>query len=71
MDYAANLAMTLPEVILGVGAIVLMLVAAWGGPSSTRAVSWAAVAILAGACVALMGPAGSGGSAFMPAASAG
>ncbi len=48
MDYAANLAMTLPEVILGVGAIVLMLVAAWGGPSSTRAVSWAAVAILAG-----------------------
>lgn len=64
MDYAANLAMTLPEVILGVGAIVLMLVAAWGGPSSTRAVSWAAVAILAGACVALMGPAGSGGSAF-------
>ncbi|WP_267393261.1 MULTISPECIES: NADH-quinone oxidoreductase subunit NuoN [unclassified Sphingomonas] len=64
MDYAANLAMTLPEVILGVGAIVLMLVAAWGGPASTRAISWAAVAVLAGAGVALLGPASSGGSAF-------
>jgi NADH-quinone oxidoreductase subunit N len=64
MDYAANLAMTLPEVILGIGAIVLMLVAAWGGPASTRAISWAAVAVLAGAGVALLGPASSGGVAF-------
>ncbi len=64
MDYAANLAMTLPEVILGVGAIVLMLVAAWGGQGSTRAISWTAVAILAGACVAVTGPASSGGVAF-------
>ena len=64
MDYAANLAMTLPELILGVGAVALMLVAAWGGPSSTRMVSWAAVAILLGAGIALTGPAGSGGPAF-------
>lgn len=64
MDYAANLAMTLPELILGVGAVALMLVAAWGGPSSTRMVSWAAVAILLGAGIALTGPAGSGGAAF-------
>jgi NADH-quinone oxidoreductase subunit N len=64
MDYAANLAMTLPEVILGAGAIVLMLVSAWGGPASTRLVSWTAVAILGGACLALLGPAGHGGSAF-------
>jgi len=64
MDYAANLAMTLPEVILGAGAIVLMLVSAWGGPASTRAVSWAAVAVLAGACLALLGPASYGGAAF-------
>jgi NADH-quinone oxidoreductase subunit N len=64
MDYAANLAMTLPEVILGIGAVALMLVAAWGGPSSTRMVSWAAVAILLGAGIALTGPAGSGGAAF-------
>lgn len=64
MSYAANLAMTLPELVLAVGAIALMLVAAWGGPASTRAVSWAAVAVLAGACVALAGPASSGGNAF-------
>ncbi|MBB3474669.1 NADH-quinone oxidoreductase subunit NuoN [Sphingomonas sp. BK345] len=64
MDYAANLAMTLPEVVLGLGAIALMLVAAWGGPGSTKAVSWTAVAVLAGACVALIGPASSGGQAF-------
>ena len=64
MDYAANLAMTLPEVVLGLGAIALMLVAAWGGPTSTKAVSWTAVAVLAGACVALIGPASSGGQAF-------
>ena len=64
MDYAANLAMTLPEVILGAGAVVLMLVSAWGGSASTRAVSWTAVAVLAGACLALFGPASYGGAAF-------
>ena len=64
MDYASQLAMTLPEVILAVGSIVLMLVAAWGGPASTKAVSWAAVAVLAGALIALVGPATSGGDAF-------
>ena len=64
MSYAANLAMTLPEVILALGAIALMLVAAWGGPKSTRAISWAAVAVLVGATIALAGPASSGGEAF-------
>jgi NADH-quinone oxidoreductase subunit N len=64
MSYAANLAMTLPELILGVGAIVLMLVAAWGGQGSTRAISIASVFVLAGACVALVGPASYGGFAF-------
>ncbi|MGH6615309.1 NADH-quinone oxidoreductase subunit NuoN [Sphingomonas sp.] len=64
MDYSASLLMTLPELVLGVGAIALMLVAAWGGQASTRAVSWTAVAILAGAGIALMGPASSGGEAF-------
>ncbi|MCU6452547.1 NADH-quinone oxidoreductase subunit NuoN [Sphingomonas sp. A2-49] len=64
MDYAANIAMTLPEVILGAGAIILMLVAAWGGSASTRLVSWTAVAILGGACLSLLGPAGHGGPAF-------
>ncbi|MBB4155218.1 NADH-quinone oxidoreductase subunit N [Sphingomonas jinjuensis] len=64
MSYAANLAMTLPELVLGLGAIALMLVAAWGGQQSTRAVSIASVFVLAGACVALAGPASSGGAAF-------
>ena len=64
MDYSANLAMTLPEIVLSLGAIVLMLVSAWGGNASTRAVSWASVAVLVGAGIALIGPASSGGSAF-------
>ncbi|TPG12680.1 NADH-quinone oxidoreductase subunit NuoN [Sphingomonas oligophenolica] len=64
MSYAANLAMTLPEIVLGLGAIALMLVAAWGGSASTKAVSWASVAVLVGAGIALIGPASSGGEAF-------
>ena len=61
---AADLMMTLPEVVLSIGAILLMLVAAWGGATSTRAVSIAAVAVLAGAGIALIGPASSGGEAY-------
>ncbi|WP_375421974.1 NADH-quinone oxidoreductase subunit NuoN [uncultured Sphingomonas sp.] len=64
MNYAANLAMTLPEAVLALGSIILMLVAAWGGQASTRAISWASVAIIAGAGIALIGPASSGGDAF-------
>ena len=60
----ADLLMTLPEVVLSAGAILLMLVAAWGGSASTRAVSWAAVAVLAGAGIALIGPASAGGDAY-------
>lgn len=64
MDYATQIAMTLPELVLAVGAIVLMLVAAWGGQAATKAVSWVAIAVLAGAAIALTGPASSGASAF-------
>ena len=60
----ASLLMTLPELVLAVGAIALMLVAAWGGQGSTRLVSWVSVAVLIGAGIALTGPASSGGSAF-------
>ncbi|WP_425231142.1 NADH-quinone oxidoreductase subunit NuoN [Sphingomonas sp.] len=56
--------MTLPEEVLSLGAILLMLVAAWGGSASTRAVSWAAVAVLTGAGIALAGPATAGGVAY-------
>jgi NADH-quinone oxidoreductase subunit N len=64
MDYATQLAMTLPELVLAAGALVLMLVAAWGGQAVSRAISYVAVAVLAGAGIALIGPASSGGTAF-------
>ncbi len=64
MDYASQVAMTLPEVVLALGALALMMVSAWTGPSGTRAISWTAVAILFGAGLALIGPATSGGYAF-------
>lgn len=64
MTMTANLILTLPEIVLTLGALVLMLVAAWGGQASTRAVSWTAVAVLIGAGIALTGPASGGASAF-------
>ena len=45
----ASLALTAPELILSVGAIVLMLVAAYAGDKATRFVSAASVALLAAA----------------------
>lgn len=64
MDYTANLVMTLPEIVLSVGALLLMLVAAWGGQAASRAISWVSIAVLIGAGIALSGPASSGGVAF-------
>lgn len=64
MSYAEQLSMTLPELVLAVGAIVLMLVSAWGKQAATRGVSIAAVFVLAGAGVALIGNGSSGGVAF-------
>ncbi len=60
----ASLLMILPEEVLTLGALVLMLVAAWGGQASTKAISWTSIAILIGAGIALIGPASSGGEAF-------
>jgi NADH-quinone oxidoreductase subunit N len=52
----------LPELILTVGGIVLMLVAAFGGRRSGGVTSWASVALLIAAAVALIGaPSHSGG----------
>ncbi len=64
MNTFAQLQMTLPEEVLGTGALLLMLIAAWGGQASTKLVSWAAVAVLIGAGVSLFGPASAGGTAF-------
>jgi NADH-quinone oxidoreductase subunit N len=64
MSYSTQLLMTLPELVLGLGSILLMLVAAWGGQQSTKLVSWASVAVLIGAGISLAGPASAGGAAF-------
>jgi len=64
MSWTLQLAETLPELVLSIGAIVLMLVAAWGKQSAAKAVSWTSVAVLIGAEIALLGPASSGGVAF-------
>ncbi|RYY25092.1 MAG: NADH-quinone oxidoreductase subunit NuoN [Sphingomonadales bacterium] len=64
MSYSTQLMMVLPELVLSLGAIALMLVAAWGGQQSTKLVSGAAIAVLIGAGVALAGPSSAGGEAF-------
>jgi NADH-quinone oxidoreductase subunit N len=64
MEWATALQATLPELVLSVGALALMLVSAWGGQASTRAVSWASVAVLLGAGIALAGPASYAGEVF-------
>lgn len=64
MDYTNSLLMTLPEIVLSIGALVLMIAAAWGGQAAARSISWTAIAVLAGAAIALFGPASSGGEAF-------
>lgn len=64
MSTSMQLLMTLPELVLAAGSIALMLVAAFGGQASTKLVSWASVALLAGAGIALAGPSSTGGVAF-------
>ena len=46
----------LPELIITIGAIVLMMVAAFGGRRSGGFTSWASVAVLIAATFALAGP---------------
>lgn len=64
MSYATQMLFILPELVLTLGALVLMLAAAWGGQAATRAISIASVAVLVGAGIALAGPASTGGIAF-------
>ncbi len=49
MDFAHSLRLILPEEILSVGGLVLLLAAAWLGDKASRAISIAAVAVLAAA----------------------
>jgi len=61
MDYFAPI---LPELILVVGALVLMMVAAFSGRRAAGAISWAAIALLIGATVALIGAPSDAGPVF-------
>ena len=64
MSMNASLALTAPEIILSVGGLVLLMVAAYMGDRSTRFVTWAASALFGVAALSLTGAAGSGGNAF-------
>ena len=59
-----NFAAILPEMILTIGALVLMIVAAFMGRRSSALCSWASVALLIGASVALIGEAQEAGALF-------
>ncbi len=61
IDYFAPI---LPELILTVGGIALMMVAAIGGRRSAGITSWAAIALLIAATVALIGEPSSAGALF-------
>ena len=59
-----NFAAILPEIILTVGAIALMMVAAFMGRRSSAITSWSAVALLVVATIALLGEPQSAGPLF-------
>ena len=59
-----NFAAILPEAILTIGAIVLMMVAAFAGRRSAGVTSWAAIALLLAAAVSLIGPPQTDGALF-------
>ena len=60
----ARFAPLLPEILLTVGGLVLMMVAAFTGRRGTSLVSWLAVALLLAASVALIGPPSHAGPIF-------
>jgi NADH-quinone oxidoreductase subunit N len=64
MSMTASLALTAPEIILSLGGLVLLMVAAFAGDRSTRFVTWAASGLFGIAALSLTGIAGSGGNAF-------
>jgi NADH-quinone oxidoreductase subunit N len=55
ISVTSSLALTAPELILSMGAIVLMMVAAFAGDMSARFCNWAAIGLLAIATVSLSG----------------
>ena len=55
MDFASSLALIAPEIVLSLGGLALLLVAAWGGDKASGAITVAACALLA-VCFALVAP---------------
>ena len=55
---------TLPELILGAGALVLLMVAAWAGDRHTKLISWLSVLLVAAAGLSLFAPSSHVGVAF-------
>src|SRR6187455_591316 len=62
MDFAASLALIVPEIVLSLSGLVLLLVAAWAGDRSASAISILACVVL-GACFFLVAPAVCAGAA--------
>ena len=60
----ASLWLTLPEIILSASALVLLMVAAYGGDRAARLASWLAIATFAGAAFAVPGIGDAGGTGF-------
>lgn len=55
MDYVASLQIALPEVVLGLGSLALLMIAAYMGDKATRLVSWLSVALFVAAGFSLLG----------------
>jgi NADH-quinone oxidoreductase subunit N len=64
MSLSDSLALTVPEIILSIGGIILMLVAAFAGDKATRAITWLSVALFAAATLSLVSQSGSPQTAF-------
>ena len=62
MDFAASLALVVPEIVLSLTGLALLLVAAWAGDKASSAISIAACIAL-GACFFLVAPAVCAGAA--------
>src|SRR5579875_3754085 len=50
-----SIALTLPEVILSTAALILMLVAAWGGDKAAKVIAWLAIACFIAAAITVPG----------------
>jgi NADH-quinone oxidoreductase subunit N len=64
MTGSVTLAASVPEMILSVGAMILLLVAGWRGDEASKGISWAAVALFVAATFSLAGAPSHAGSAY-------